>query len=85
MNDLDLLGLKAVMVHCNPSIVMWPSIADASAVGDQVIVHRYLGKDYYFSKSYFEGQDKIITELQNRGIAVFGVFLLRPYPPRSRP
>lgn len=81
MNDLDLLGLKAVMVHCNPSIVMWPSIADASAVGDQVIVHRYLGKDYYFSKSYFESQDKIITELQNRGIAVFGVFLLRPETP----
>lgn len=81
LNDLDLLGLKAVMVHCNPSVVMWPSAADANAVGDQVIVHRYLGKDYYFSKGYFESQDKIIMELQNRGIAVFGVFLVRPETP----
>lgn len=81
MNDLDHLGIKACMVHCNPSIVMWTSEAEALSRGDQVIKHRYMGKEYYFSKGYFESQDKIIMELQNRGIAVFGVFLLRPETP----
>lgn len=83
LSDLDHLGLKAVMVHCIPSIVMWTSEAEATSRGDQVIKHRYMGQEYYFSKSYFESQDKILMELQRRGIAVFGVFLLRAETPNS--
>lgn len=76
--DVDALGLKAVLVGIPVTAVMWETQAKAMQKGDQVIVHKYLGKDYYFSKGYFESIDKDLLEFQKRNIAVFTVICVRP-------
>lgn len=82
--DLDALGLKAVLKGIPVTAVMWSSMAKAQAVGDQVIVHRYCGKDYYFSKSYFESADQELLEYQKRNVAVFTVITIRPETPKDK-
>lgn len=76
--DVDALGLKAVLVGIPVTAVMWETQAKAMQKGDQVIAHKYLGKDYYFSKGYFESVDKDLLEFQKRNIAVFTVVCVRP-------
>lgn len=76
--DVDALGLKAVLVGIPVTAVMWETQAKAMQKGDQVIAHKYLGKDYYFSKGYFESVDKDLLEFQKRNIAVFTVICVRP-------
>lgn len=77
-NDVDALGLKAVLVGIPVTAVMWETQANAAKKNDQVITHQYLGKNYYFSKSYFEEMDKGLLEFQKRNIAVFTVICIRP-------
>lgn len=76
--DVDALGLKAVLVGIPVTAVMWETQAKAMQKNDQVIAHKYLGKDYYFSKGYFEQMDRDLLEFQRRGIAVFTVICIRP-------
>lgn len=76
--DVDALGLKAVLVGIPVTAVMWETQAKAMQKGDQVIAHKYLGKDYYFSKAYFEDMDKALLAFQKRNIAVFTVICIRP-------
>lgn len=76
--DVDALGLKAVLVGIPVTAVMWETQANAMQKGDQVIAHKYLGKEYYFSKGYFESVDKDLLEFQKRNIAVFTVVCVRP-------
>lgn len=76
--DVDALGLKAVLVGIPVTAVMWETQAKAMQKGDQVIAHKYLGKDYYFSKGYFESVDRDLLEFQKRNIAVFTVICVRP-------
>lgn len=82
--DLDALGLKAVLKGIPVTAVMWSSQVKAQAVGDQVIVHRYCGKDYYFSKGYFESVDQELLEYQKRNVVVFTVITIRPETPKDK-
>lgn len=81
--DLDAIGFKALLKGIPITAVMWTSQAKAAAVGDAVIAHRYLGKDYFFSKAYVESLDNELLEYQKRGIAVFTVIMIRPETPKT--
>ena len=80
--DAVEMGMKVTLVGIPVTAVMWSSKEKATAVGDEVIEHKYLGRNYYFSRGYFEDiLDKHLLALQNAGIGVFTVITIRPESP----